>query len=223
MDLMVGLFAYLLFGSGHKSQRKAELVATSRIDEVSSGVDSIDDSNASKISNGSITLVVDNSSGSIIGVELSEYPVLQKIGSPNVRLLGSEGAFKFYVKSGFGVESPVFSLENNDGSSITLVSDDGLYKKVISIKGGIWLILMIVIWAGISLEILLLQCIELTASLWTPQIHGLITPHMLGWPLILLMILMIVTGCALLMRGFCLIRLALGWFYSKVFFNRFAG
>ena len=55
------------------------------------------------------------------------------------------------------------------------------------------------------------------------QIHGLITPHMLGWPLILLMILMIVTGCALLMKGFCLISWRLGWFYSKVFFNRFAG
>ena len=131
--LMVGLFAYLLFWEwSQESAAKAELVATTRVDEVSSGVDSIDSSNTSKISNGSITLVIDNSSGSIIGVELGEYPVLQKAGSPNVRLLGSEGAFKFYIKSGFGVESPVFSLKNNDGSSITLVSDDGLYKKVIS-------------------------------------------------------------------------------------------
>jgi len=135
--LMVGLFAYLLFWEwSQESAAKAELVATTRVDEVSSGVDSVDSSNASKISNGSLTLVVDNLSGSIIGVELSEYPVLQKEGSPNVRLLGSEGAFKFYVKSGFGIESPVFSLKNNDGSSITLVSDDGLYKKVISIKEG---------------------------------------------------------------------------------------
>ena len=133
--LMVGLFAYLLFWEwSQESAAKAELVATTRVDEVSSGVDSVDSSNTSKISNGSLTLVVDNLSGSIIGVELSEYPVLQKEGSPNVRLLGSEGAFKFYVKSGFGVESPVFSLKNNNGSSITLVSDDGLYKKVISIK-----------------------------------------------------------------------------------------
>ena len=61
-----------------ESAAKAELVATTRVDEVSSGVDSVDSSNTSKISNGSLTLVVDNLSGSIIGVELSEYPVLQK-------------------------------------------------------------------------------------------------------------------------------------------------
>ena len=91
-------------------------------------------------------------------------------------------------------------------------------KKLYQLKRGIWLILMIVIWAGISLEILLLQCIELTASLWTLQTHGLITPHMLGWPLILLMILMIVTGCALLMRGFCLIKLAAGLVLFKSIF-----
>ena len=134
---MVGLFAYLLFWEwSQESAAKAELVATTRVDQISSGADTVDSSNTSKISNSSMTLVVNSSSGSIIGVELSEYPVLQKAGSPNVRLLGSEGAFKFYVKSGFGVESPVFSLKNNDGSSITLVSDDGLYRKVISIKEG---------------------------------------------------------------------------------------
>ena len=94
--LMVGLFGYLLFWEwSQESAAKAELVATTRVDEASSGVDSVDSSNTSKISNGSLTLVVDNLSGSIIGVELIEYPVLQKEGSPNVRLLGSEGAFKF--------------------------------------------------------------------------------------------------------------------------------
>ena len=79
MDSDGGLFAYLLFWEwSQESAAKAELVATTRVDEVSSGVDSVDSSNTSKISNGSLTLVVDNLSGSIIGVELSEYPVLQK-------------------------------------------------------------------------------------------------------------------------------------------------
>ncbi len=111
--LMVGLFAYLLFWEwSQESAAKAELVATTRVDEVSSGVDTIDSSDASKISNDFISLVVNSSSGSIIGVQLSEYPVLQKAGSPNVRLLGSEGAFKFYIKSGFGVESQGVPTQN---------------------------------------------------------------------------------------------------------------
>jgi hypothetical protein len=111
--LMVGLFAYLLFWEwSQESAAKAELVATTRVDQVSSGADTIDSSNTSKISNSSITLVVNNSSGSIIGVELSEYPVLQKAGSPNVRLLGSEGAFKFYVKSGFGIISYLCKIKS---------------------------------------------------------------------------------------------------------------
>ena len=50
--LMVGLFAYLLFWEwSQESAAKAELVATTRVDEVSSGVDSVDSSNTSKISN----------------------------------------------------------------------------------------------------------------------------------------------------------------------------
>ena len=40
--LMVGLFAYLLFWEwSQESAAKAELVATTRVDEVSSGVDSV--------------------------------------------------------------------------------------------------------------------------------------------------------------------------------------
>ena len=62
--LLVGLFAYLLFWEwSQESAAQAELVATTRVDEVSSGVDSVDSSNTSKISNGSLTLVVDNLSG----------------------------------------------------------------------------------------------------------------------------------------------------------------
>ena len=91
-------------------------------------------------------------------------------------------------------------------------------KKLYQLKRDIWLILMIVIWVGTSLEILLLQCIEQTESLWMLQTHGLITPHMLGWPLILLMIPMIVTGCALLMKGCCLIKLAAGLVLFKNIF-----
>ena len=217
--LMVGLFAYLLFWEwSQESAAKAELVATTRVDEVSSDVDSIDSSNASKITNGSITLVVDNSSGSIIGVELSEYPVLQKAGSPNVRLLGSEGAFKFYVKSGFGVESPAFSLKNNDGSSITLVSDDGLYKKVISIKQGYLVDINDSYLGGNKPGDPFVAMYRTDGKPWTLQTHGLITPHMLGWPLILLMIPMIVTGCALLMKDLCLIRLVVGLVLFKSIF-----
>ena len=179
-----------------ESAAKAELVATTRVDEVSSGVDSVDSSNTSKISNGSLTLVVDNLSGSIIGVELREYPVLQKTGSPSVRLLGSEGVFRFYVKSGFGIESPVFSLRNNNGSSITLVSGDGLYKKVISIREGYLVDINDSYLGGNKPGDPFVAMYRTDGKPWTLQTHGLITPHMLGWPLILLMIPMIVTGCA---------------------------
>ena len=144
--------------------------------------------------------------------------MLQKTGSPSVRLLGSEGVFRFYVKSGFGIESPVFSLRNNNGSSITLVSDDGLYKKVISIKEGYLVDINDSYLGGNKPGDPFVAMYRTDGKPLDAQTHGLITPHMLGWPLILLMILMIVTGCALLMRGFCLIRLAAGLVLFKSIF-----
>ena len=96
--VLVGVFAYLLFYEwSEESKIRSELVASSRV--VTHDSNELNSLTVS-INNQNIQLIIDSKSGSIIGVELKQYPVFQGEGSPSMRLLGSENAFKFYARSG---------------------------------------------------------------------------------------------------------------------------
>ena len=76
--VLVGVFAYLLFYEwSEESKVKSELAASSRV--VPQDVNELNSSTVS-INNKNIELVIDGESGSIVGVELKQYPVFQGEG-----------------------------------------------------------------------------------------------------------------------------------------------
>ena len=125
--VLVGVFAYLLFYEwSEESKIKSEFAASSRV--VPQDVNELNSSTVS-INNKNIELVIDGESGSIVGVELKQYPVFQGEGSPSMRLLGSENTFKFYARSGYGNKNITYKVVDQSSNSLLLISVDGQYSK----------------------------------------------------------------------------------------------
>jgi len=124
---LVGVFAYLLFYEwSEESKIKSELAASSRV-VLQNGSEF--NSSVVSISNDFVRLNIDSKNGAVVGVELKQYPVFQGEGSPSMRLLGSDSAFKFYARSGYGSKNISYEVVKQSNASLLLISADGNHSK----------------------------------------------------------------------------------------------